>query len=62
MSRKDPPERATPAPEPPPAAPEPYEPPELVEYGSVTKLTQGTLSISNDGPGGGRRMTMMNCL
>ena len=31
----------------------PYQSPELVEYGSVAKLTQGTLSTSNDFKGGG---------
>jgi hypothetical protein len=33
----------------------PYEPPELTEYGSVEKLTQGTLSHASDGPFGGFR-------
>ena len=44
----------------------PYRSPELIEYGSIAKLTQGSLSTMNDGPAGGfRRMTMemmMMCL
>ena len=39
----------------------PYRSPELVEYGSVAKLTQGTLSMNADFFGGGFRMTNM-CL
>jgi len=39
----------------------PYRSPELVEYGSVAKLTQGTLSMNADFIGGGFRMTSM-CL
>ena len=31
----------------------PYRSPELIEYGSITKLTQGTKSTKSDGPGGG---------
>lgn len=37
----------------------PYTSPALVEYGPVAKLTQGTLSRSGDGPGGGRRNARM---
>jgi hypothetical protein len=37
-----------------------YRTPSLVEYGSVAKLTQGTLTVGNDGPGGG--MMNMACL
>jgi hypothetical protein len=54
-----------------PVAPEPgrarraYAKPELIEYGPVAKLTQGTKTVGNDGPMGGfKRMgrgTMM-CL
>lgn len=29
----------------------PYAPPRLTEYGSVAKLTQGTRSVQQDGPG-----------
>jgi hypothetical protein len=39
----------------------PYKSPELVEYGSVAKLTQGTLSMNADFCGGGFRMAQM-CL
>jgi hypothetical protein len=39
----------------------PYQSPELVEYGSVAKLTQGTLSMNSDFFGGGFRMRAM-CL
>lgn len=39
------------------ASRKPYSSPELVEYGPIAKLTQGTLSRNNDGPGGGFRMT-----
>lgn len=42
-----------------PAPRKPYEPPRLVEYGSITKLTQGTLTILNDAGGG---MRFMVCL
>lgn len=30
----------------------PYAAPRLTEYGSVAKLTQGTLTVQNDGPAG----------
>ena len=33
-----------------------YRAPRLIEYGSVAKLTQGTLSRSSDGPMGGFSM------
>ena len=37
----------------------PYQSPALIEYGSVAKLTQGTLSMNADFFGGGfRRMSM----
>lgn len=42
-------------------AKKPYQPPALVEYGSVAKLTQGTLSKNSDFFSGGFRMTQM-CL
>jgi hypothetical protein len=35
----------------------PYHKPRLTEYGSIAKLTQGTRTVSNDGPGGGFKMT-----
>lgn len=38
-----------------------YRSPQLVEYGSVAKLTQGTLSMNADFFGGGFRMDQM-CL
>jgi hypothetical protein len=39
----------------------PYHTPELIEYGPVAKLTQGTLTTMNDAVGGGMRMMAM-CL
>lgn len=36
-----------------------YRSPELIEYGSIAKLTQGTRSTSNDGPAGGFSKTLM---
>jgi hypothetical protein len=36
----------------------PYSRPELIEYGSVTKLTQGTNTVGNDGPMGGFKNNM----
>ena len=39
----------------------PYQSPALIEYGSVAKLTQGTLSMNADFFGGGFRMNQM-CL
>jgi hypothetical protein len=39
----------------------PYRTPELIEYGPVAKLTQGTLTTMNDSVGGGMSMMMM-CL
>ena len=36
-----------------------YEPPRLVEYGSITKLTQGTATIGSDSAAG---FMMMACL
>jgi hypothetical protein len=45
-------------PQPPSVDRRPYHQPELIEYGSVAKLTQGTLSVGADaGPG-----MMMACL
>ena len=38
-----------------PAARRPYQSPVLVEYGSVAKLTRGSLSINADGPGSTRK-------
>jgi hypothetical protein len=37
----------------------PYNRPQLVEYGSIAKLTQGTRSVGSDAPSAGFRM---NCL
>jgi hypothetical protein len=37
----------------------PYEPPRLVEYGSIAKLTQGSRTFFNDGGAG---MVIMACL
>jgi hypothetical protein len=40
-----------------------YRPPELVEYGSIAKLTHGTLTVQLDLLMGGMRMGMeMMCL
>jgi hypothetical protein len=36
-----------------------YRPPELVEYGSIAKLTHGTLTVQIDLLMGGMRMGMM---
>ena len=36
----------------PPGRKRPYSTPRLTEYGSVAKLTQGTLTVQNDGPAG----------
>lgn len=45
---------------PPQTSLKPYETPELVEYGSITKLTQGSFTLVNDA-GGGMRF-MLPCL
>jgi hypothetical protein len=37
----------------------PYEPPRLVEYGSIAKLTQGSRTFFNDGGAG---MVIKACL
>jgi hypothetical protein len=37
----------------PPRPRRPYRKPRLTEYGSIAKLTQGTLTVGGDGPGGG---------
>jgi hypothetical protein len=37
-----------------PASLKPYEPPRLVEYGSITKLTQGSLTVGADAGAGMR--------
>jgi hypothetical protein len=42
-----------------PAPRKPYEPPRLVEYGSIAKLTQGSNTFLNEG--GGMRF-MFPCL
>ena len=42
-----------------PSSRRPYRSPELVEYGPVAKLTQGTLSQSSDFFQGGFRMARM---
>ena len=42
-----------------------YRSPELIEYGSIAKLTQGSKSTMGDGMGGGFKMAsmmMMMCL
>ncbi|HEX6463870.1 MAG TPA: lasso RiPP family leader peptide-containing protein [Vicinamibacterales bacterium] len=36
----------------PPGRKRPYSTPRLTEYGSVAKLTQGTLTLQQDSPGG----------
>ena len=33
-----------------------YEPPRLVEYGSISKLTQGSFTVGNDGGAGKMNM------
>jgi hypothetical protein len=38
-----------------------YSSPKLIEYGSVSKLTRGTMTKQGDAPTGGFRMTEM-CL
>jgi len=42
-----------------PATRNPYEPPRLVEYGSIAKLTQGSNTLLTEGDGG---MLLMICL
>jgi hypothetical protein len=37
----------------------PYEPPRLVEYGSIAKLTQGSATVGSDGGAG---FMNMSCL
>jgi hypothetical protein len=37
----------------------PYRSPTLISYGSVAKLTQGTLTAGNDGAMGGMMMTCL---
>lgn len=37
----------------PPRVRRPYRKPRLTEYGSIAKLTQGTLTVGQDGPSGG---------
>ena len=37
----------------------PYRKPQLVEYGSVAKLTQGTRTAQSDGVGGGFKMSCL---
>lgn len=37
----------------------PYHQPVLTEYGSVTKLTQGSLTLQADGSSGGFRMSCL---
>jgi len=37
----------------------PYEPPQLVEYGSISKLTQGSFTVGNDSGAG---FMNMQCL
>ena len=44
---------------PPTAARQPYQSPVLVEYGSVAKLTRGSLSINADGPSGFKSLTCL---
>jgi hypothetical protein len=39
----------------------PYSTPRLTEYGSVAKLTQGTLTLQNDSPAG-TSWKMKSCL
>ena len=40
----------------------PYRSPELIEYGSIAKLTQGSLSTKGDGMGGGFKEDKGMCL
>jgi len=40
----------------------PYATPQLVEYGSITKLTQGNQTNSGDSGGSGRREPANPCL
>ena len=42
-----------------PAGRKPYEPPRLVEYGSISKLTQGSFTVGNDSGAG---FMNMQCL
>jgi hypothetical protein len=37
----------------------PYEPPRLVEYGSIAKLTQGSATVGNDAGAGFRNMACL---
>lgn len=37
----------------------PYATPHLIEYGSVTKLTQGTRTTGGDAPGAGFKMACL---
>jgi len=41
---------------------EPYHRPELIEYGSVAKLTQGTLTTQSDAKTGGFKAASKACL
>lgn len=60
MSEDDAPERDRPGPPgSPPGARRPYSTPVLVEYGSVLKLTQGTMTRQADFTGGGFRMACL---
>jgi hypothetical protein len=38
------------------AGQKPYEPPRLVEYGSIAKLTQGSFTVGGDAGGGFKNM------
>ena len=42
-----------------PAGLKPSEPPRLIEYGSITKLTQGSRTISNDAGAGFKNMACL---
>jgi hypothetical protein len=50
---KDQPNPSRPADKPDRAGRRPYRKPQLTEYGSIAKLTQGTRTNQSDGPGGG---------
>jgi hypothetical protein len=59
MPQPDEPREAQAAPDTPTGSRRPYRRPELTEYGSVAKLTQGTLTVNSDAMSG---MMMMACL
>ena len=42
-----------------PAGLKPYEPPRLIEYGSITKLTQGSATVGSDAAAGFKNMACL---